>query len=160
MANKQDKLAWQADEYQDYQRGLGWYVGVVLATAALAVGAFFLTDGDPLPPVAIVLMAVIFVGYALKPPGQESYSLAGDGLKVGSKLHPFTSFLAFNVLKDDSSARLYLVFNRRFIPPLVINLPPDPAEAEKISRALSEVVGYNPEMIPHPIDRLMHYLRF
>lgn len=160
MANEQKSLSWQADEYQDYQRGLGWYVGVAAATAVLAVGAFFVTGGDPVPPVAVVLMAVIFVGYALKPPGQENYSLTGEGLKVGSKTHAFTRFSAFNVLSDSNPTRLYLVFNQRFIPPLMINLPPDPAQAEKISRVMSEVVSYNPEVIPHPIDRLMHYLRF
>ena len=153
-------MAWQADEYQDYQRGPGWYFGVAVATVALAVGAFFLTGGDPLPPVAVVLMAVIFVGYALKPPGRESYSIDGQGIKVGAKTYPFLRFSAFNVLQDGGPTRLYLVFNQRFIPPLMINLPPEPAQAEKISRALSEFVSYNPEVIPHPIDRLMHYLRF
>ena len=160
MADEQKSLSWQADEYQDYQRGLGWYVGVAAVTAVLVVLAFFVTGGDPVPPVAVVLVAVIFVGYALKPPGRESYSLAGEGLKVGSKTHSFTCFSAFNVLSDSDPNRLYLVFNQRFVPPLMINLPSDSSEAEKISRALAEVVSYNPEVIPHPIDRLMHYLRF
>ena len=160
MASEQKDLSWQADEYQDYQRSFGWYVGVAVVTVALTVGAFFLTDGDPLPAVAIVLMAVIFVGYALKPPGQQTYSVGGEGLKVGPKLYPFLRFQAFNVLKSDSQPRLHLVFNQRFIPPLTICLPPDSAQAKKVSRFLSEVVSYNPECQPHPIDRLMHYLRF
>lgn len=160
MADESQDLSWQADEYQNYQRGPGWYIAVVLVTAALAVGVFFLADGDPVPAVAVVLMAVIFVGYALKPPGRQSYSVGSGGLKVGSKTYPFIGFAVFNVLKDDHSARLHLIFNRRLIPPLTISLPDDPAQAEKISRYLSEVVSYNPEVVPHPIDRLMHHLRF
>ena len=160
MTSEQKSLSWQADEYQDYQRGFGWYVGVVVVTVALTIGALFLTGADPIPAVAIVLMAVIFVGYALKPPGQQTYLVDGEGLRIGPKLYPFLRFQAFNILKSGNQPRLYLVFNQRFIPPLTICLPPDLAQAEKISRLLSEVVSYNPECQPHPIDRLMHYLRF
>ena len=155
-----ETVTWQACEYQDYHRGTNWYLGVAGVVVVLAAGSYLLAGGDPLPPVAIALMATIFVGYALHPPNRQTYAVGPGKIQVGPQSYRFNQFQAFNILKTGPVSSLYLPFNRRLIPPLTIPLPPDPALAEKISRQLGEVISYNPDCQPHPIDRLMHRLRF
>lgn len=159
-ASSPDSFSWRAREYQQHQRGRSWYLSAGLATAALALASWWLADGDPVPPVAVVLMGTIFVGYALHPPAEQTYGIGRGGIQVGRQRYPFGRFQAFSVIKTGDGSSLYLPFNQRLVPPLTVPLPLDPDQAEAISRLLAEAISYNPECRPHPIDRLMNYLRF
>ena len=158
--NQPDSFSWRAREYQQHQRGPAWYLAAASATAVLALLSYWLAAGDPVPPVAVVLMGTIFVGYALHPPAEQTYSVGPGGIRVGRQAYGFGRFQAFSLVKTGTGSSLYLPFNQRLVPPLTIPLPPEPGRAEEISRLLAEAVSYNPECQPHPIDRLMNYLRF
>ena len=161
VPNQTQGPSWVASEPRRHNHNISWYLAVVATATGLAIVAYFLSGGDPVPPVAIALVTTIFIGCATWSPGQQTCSIESIGLRVGSRLYAFNKFHSFSISRDDSGHRsLHLVFNQRFALPLTIPLPTDPDLGEQISRCLGDMVSYHPERQSHPIDRLMHYLRF
>lgn len=86
-------ITWQAYEYQQPERHPHWFAALWIFALALAAVAVILKSY--LLAVFLVLSAGVVNIFALKPPGQFTFSLGGENLTIGDKTHPLKEFTSF-----------------------------------------------------------------
>lgn len=123
-----DILTWTAAERTSVARSPLWFIlffAVVLALAGVSI--FFLKSWSF--TLLIVVMAVAFAVYVLRPPEVMTYSLSmRQGLYVGEKLHPFAEFKAFGVIKDGNENIVMFLPRKRFAPSVTALFPTEVGE--------------------------------
>lgn len=148
-------LSWEASEYIGHSHGIGWYLGVVVATAAL-VATSLLVFKEWLSAVVTVLMMVALVVYARRAPRVLKYMLNEAGIGIGPKFFPFTQFRSFAILSEHNFFTIELEPLRRFMPRLSIFL--DKEDANAVSDALEKHLPRE-DRKPDAIDRLSRKLK-
>ena len=151
----EDVINWEMDEFLEHERGFFWYLSILLFAMLLGIISFLVTN-EMIAPISIFVMAIVIAGYSLKKPSRKKYTLTSLGLKIGSRLYDYSNFRTFSLIKDNGIAALYLITNRRFIPPITIYLPLD--KDKYIIKRLSRHIAYTPSGLQWS-DRLMQYLR-
>jgi len=109
---------WQASEYVQHNKGVGWYTGLVAGIVILSVIAALLQYW--LEIAALVVMGVAIVVYARRPPRTLTYELTPKGIIVDGKEYPFTEFRSFGVITDEDWHTIDLIPTKRFSPPMGI----------------------------------------
>ena len=120
-------INWKAKEYIVRQKNVGWYVGLVVVTLALAALAIWVQEYTFLA--LVVLCAVVLVIYSVRPPRELHYSISSKGISEGNKLYNFDDFRAFGVLKEGKHFSIILTPRRRFSPRQKIYFPEEKGEA-------------------------------
>ena len=152
-----DAVEWEMDEYLHHNRGLSWYLVLILCSIACSLLAYLATEQGLLAPIAIMSMAIILIVCTLKKPQRYQYSISETGLQIGGRAYSYDDFKNFSVIEDNGNVALYLITNYRFIPPLTLYLPTE--KGRQIVDKLSSYIAYNPANL-QLIDRLMSYFRF
>ncbi|HVO86751.1 MAG TPA: hypothetical protein VMT23_03480 [Candidatus Binatia bacterium] len=120
MANKKTKtLNWTASEYIDHNRGASWYLALAAITTVFAAG-FYIWTKDYFGTVTIVILGIIVGVVARWKPNDIKYELSSQGLNVGDKLYPYSSFKSFSVLHEGDLSSLMLMPTKRFMPPITV----------------------------------------
>ena len=117
---------WEAEEYLQHDKKVGWYVGfavVVLALAALSVLLQWWTF-----TALVVLSAIALIIYSVRPPRVLHYSLTNKGLSEGNNLYDYENFKSFGVLKDDDNYAIVLTPRKRFSPRVTVYFPKESGE--------------------------------
>lgn len=148
-------VRWQASEYIQHDKNTGWYIGLGVVTVLLVLFAIFVIDSWTFA-VLIPVMAAALLVYALHPPAVLSYTLSRKGLHVNDRLHSFTEFREFGVVKDDSENSVYLIPRKRFQPGVTVYFPVEVGEA--IVDMLAARLPMRDVKLD-PIDRLIRFLR-
>ena len=110
-----DKLQWQAPEYEERERDQNWFwaLGViVIATSLTAIiyGNYFFA-------VLVVLSGALLAFFAKRKPEIITYELSAKGLRMGRRFFPFENIAGFAVY---AGARpLLLIKSDRFFIPIV-----------------------------------------
>ena len=151
------QIDWQADEYQQHPKDWRWLVGFIVIVSGLIVASYYLGQGDLVAPVVISLLALLMLVYSLQQPRKLDYTITNKGIKINRYFYGFNRFRAFSVSRTNDKPTLHLIPNQRFSIPLSIELPAD--RGQKIVRRLSKTLTYT-SVNQHPVDQLMHYLRF
>ncbi|MBI4185715.1 hypothetical protein HY524_01535 [Candidatus Berkelbacteria bacterium] len=123
-------IAWEAPQFQEYQRGWLWLLGLVIITLSLA--AIFFTINDYSAMVVVLLAAVVIYQQANAKPKQIVYRIDEDGIHIGSESLDWTQLKAF-WLSAPSGAKphLYLETTNRWHPVRTIHLVNvDPADLQ------------------------------
>ncbi len=152
---KDNAFTWTASEYIDHNRGGGWYLLLVLGTAALAAGTYFLTK-EYFAAGTIVAVGIIVAIYARQKPKQVTYELSSSGLRIGEKLYSYSLFKSFSLMNDGGLNSIQLTPLKKLMPP--ISAYYQAADEEKISDILGQHLPIE-EAKPSGIDRLSRRLR-
>lgn len=148
-------ITWTATEYAHHDRGLGWYILLVLATIGLAAGVYFITK-DYFATGAIVALGIIVGVYAIRKPSQVTYELTDDGLKIGQKFFSFGQFRSFSVIRSEGPSYVSLMPLKKLMPPVEAYFAAQ--DEEKITDLLGKHLPYDEKKVSS-IDRLSHKLR-
>ena len=92
VKKKSEKIInWDEKEYIVRERNVGWYVGLVVITLALAALAIWIQEYTFL--ILVVLCAVVLVIYSVRPPRKLHYSISNKGISEG-KIDTIKNMLA------------------------------------------------------------------
>lgn len=155
--NSSDEPAfqWQASEYVQHNKGLGWYLtlgGIVLALLAIAI-----FTQQWLSIAVFVVMAAAVVVYAHKPPRVLLYQLDAKGILIEGKAYAYSQFRSFGVLPDLSWHTIDLEPTQRFMPRLTIIF-----DDEDFDSIVDHLSFHLPRVDRQPdlVERLTRFTRF
>ncbi|MGH7249753.1 MAG: hypothetical protein ACREGC_02155, partial [Minisyncoccia bacterium] len=123
----------------------------------IAAAIYFITHGDIVTIVLVVLAVLAFGILAARKPRELDYSVDDTGLKIGEKFYQFSSFRSFSIVQEDAVESIWFMPLKRFMPPLTIYF--DPEDGQKIVDVLAQILPVENRQLD-PVDKLMHRLRF
>jgi hypothetical protein len=145
---------WQAAEYIEHHHSAGWYTGLILITAAIAV-AVDLTTKDYFATGTIVVVGIITGIFAGHKPAQVQYDISDAGLRINNRNYPYNSFKSFSILREGPLSSINLYPLKRFMPPISVYF--EPADEPKIVGAIGNYLPYEARKLDN-IDRLARRL--
>lgn len=149
-------VTWTASEYIHHERGASWYALLLVGTAVLAAGIYFLTK-DYFATGAIAVVGILVGVFAGRKPRQITYQLTSSGLKIGEKLYGYGLFKSFSIIRGSEASSVSLMPLKKFMPPVDAFF--GAADEEKIIDLIGQHLPYE-ERQQAGIDRLSHKLRF
>ena len=121
------EITWQAEEYIVPGRNTWWYIGLFVVGAGLSALSIYLQWWTFL--VLIILCIITILTSRIKPPRKINYILTKDGLKEGERLHPYSEFKAFGILKEGNHYSAILIPKKRFSLSVKVYFPEGSGEA-------------------------------
>lgn len=112
MVKTTQNITWQAEEYIAPGRNTWWYVGLFLVGGALVALSIFLQWWTFL--VLIVVCIIAILTSTIRPPRKIDYTLNSEGLTEGQKLHKYSDYKAFGILKEGNHYSAILIPKKRF----------------------------------------------
>ena len=153
--NPNQKLQWQALEYEERERGRDWFwaLGVIVVastlTAIIYSNYFF--------AVLVILGGALLGYFAKRKPEAISYELNDKGFRAGRRLYPYENISSFFVQREIKP--LLLIKSGRFFMP-IISSPIDPDMAEEIHVIFVSKNIPEEELKEHTSETIMDSLGF
>lgn len=148
-------VTWTAYEYLHQEKGTMWFVVFAVVIALLLALSVFLMKSWSFA-VLLGVIAIVVVIYSRRPPRELSYSLSDEGLFVDQKLHKFSDFKSFGVIRDGQEFSVMLIPTQRFQPGVTVYFP------EEAGEAIVDMLGARLPMKDlklDAVDRLVRLLR-
>lgn len=146
---------WQASEFVQHHKGLGWYalfgvVFVILIVVAVVTQQW-------LSIAVLMVMAAAVAVYAHKPPRVLLYQLDESGVTIEARHYPYEQFRSFAVLQDEAWHAIDLEPTQRFMPRLTVIF-----DSEDLQGIVDHLSIHLPRADRQPdlVERLTRYLRF
>lgn len=117
----QGSITWEAPNFERAEKGIKWYL-LVSAILLAAVG-YSVWQRDWFFIVIILIVTAVAIWYLRSvKPVNTSYRIDQQGLTVGNHLHPFSEIHSFWIVYHKNAKNLNIVFIKRYLPALSINL--------------------------------------
>lgn len=162
LADQQEPLQdselahWQAADFIDHDKSIGWYGLLALAVLIVAAGLYLITK-DLITTFSVVFIAVVFGIVAGMKPRIVEYSIYEGGIAIADKQYNFAQFKSFSILEEDTGVIISLVPLKRFVPYVIVNLVQ--GQEDQITELISQYLPYQ-QRNKSVIDTAMHRLRF
>jgi len=154
--DSRSSMVWTASEFIEHPRGAGWYVLLIVITAALAAGAYLISK-EYFAVAVIILMGIIIGVAAGRKPRQIQYELNVQGIHIGDKFYKYGDFRSFSIIREGSISSV------EFSPIKKTRLPVaayfGPGDEERIVDIIGQHLPYEERQLDS-IDRLSRRLRF
>lgn len=124
--DKKQSVQWEAEEYIQTDKNIGWYIGLILVGLALVAISILLRWWTF--TVLVVVAVIALVVYSVRPPRKVHYQLDDAGLLEGDKLYKYEDFKSFGLLMDGSHFAIVLTPHKRFSPAVTIYFPENQGE--------------------------------
>jgi hypothetical protein len=121
-------VTWVAHEYIHQEKGALWFMLFALIVLVLIGVSIFLMQSWSFA-VLLAVIAVVVIVYSRRPPRELTYTLNDDGLIIDQKLHKFTDFKSFGVIRDGDDFSVMLIPTQRFQPGITVYFPEESGEA-------------------------------
>ena len=145
---------WEAREYIEHEKNIGWYVGFALVVVGLIVVAILLQYWMFIA--VIVLAAVALLIYIIRPPRMLHYSLDNKGITEGNNLYAFSDYRSFGILNEGKHYCIVLTPKKRFGMRVTVYFPE--TEGEQIVDIFGAHLPME-EVHSDLIDRIVRLLR-
>lgn len=152
---KMRRIEWEASEYVHHDKGALWMIALAVV-AVIGVGAAVIFQLWMFA-FLIALMAVAFGYYGIRQPKTLHYKLSDEGLVIGDKSYPMSSFKAFGIIEDGAFYTVRLIPAKRLSPAILIYFAE--ADGEQIVDILGSHIPME-HMEPDLIDVIMQKLHF
>ncbi len=123
-----EPVHWQAAEYHQHDKSVGWFLAFGVVVVLLMAAAIFLIHSSTFT-VLIPVMAAALIVFSRRPPRQMDYSLSSKGLYINDTLHNFSEFKGFGVIHDGDDYSIMMIPVRRFQPGVSVYFPEESGEA-------------------------------
>lgn len=150
-----DPIKWRASEYIHQEKNALWFVVFAVVILAFMAVAIFLMQSWTFA-VLLVVIAVMVVVLAKRPPRVMDYALSNDGLHIGETLHKFADFKSFGIIRDGEEFSVMLIPRRRLQPGITVYFPEE--AGEDIVDALGSRLPMK-DLHLDAVDRLVRKLR-
>src|SRR5574344_818483 len=124
--NNNQLISWEAEEHIQYDKNIGWYIGLFVVAGLFVALSIFLKWWTFTALIVVSVIALIV--YVVRPPEKIKYTLSTKGLTEGNKLYSFEEFRSFGLLKDSSHFALVLIPRKRFNPAVTVYFPENKGE--------------------------------
>ena len=151
-----DSVEWSASEFVAHEKNVGWYAALLLLTALIAVGLYFVTK-DVFSVGVVVILAIVMAIAAARKPRVVQYRLDGSGITIGKTHHSYNEYKSFVMPEQGPFASIVLIPMKRFGFPLSAYLAPD--SQDKVLNVLSSHLPLENGRLDG-IEQLMRQLRF
>lgn len=152
----EDTIDWTAAEFIDHEKTSSWYGTLALVALVAAILAYLLTK-DKLTTAIVILAAILLGVSAARKPQAQHYSLAPEGVLVGSKAYYYHDFKTFSIAKEGANTIVVFMPLKRFMPPLTIYVLPE--LEDKVTDFLASYLPFA-EHKTDAVDNLMRRIRF
>lgn len=149
---EEEAVTWQAQEYIHQEKGAAWYV-VFTLLLIISIGVTIWLGQFTFTAVLVVIAVVIIIN-AKRPPRELTYTLNGEGLMIDSKLHKFSDFKSFGVVHDGKEFSVMLIPTQRFQPGVSVYFP------EESGEAIVDMLGSRLPMKELKLDAVDHLVRW
>lgn len=117
-------IIWSASEFVSHQKNTKWYV--LLGIGAIVVsGILYLVTREIFSIVVVVILAIALGVFGAVKPKTLDYAIGDEGLQIGPKQFPYTTFHSFAVIDDAAIAYIQLLPQKRFMAPISIYFAPE-----------------------------------
>ena len=154
MTKTLSPVSWQAEEYIVHDHDTWWYIG--LFTIGIILSALSVWQSWWTFLILIILSIIAILTSNLRPPRKINYILNNDGLIEINKLHKYSDFKAFGILKENSHFSAVLIPKKRFALSIKVYFPEGSGEA--IVDALGNRLPMQ-EVKPDFLDKIVNFLR-
>ncbi len=154
MAKKLDPVSWEGEEYIVKDHNTAWYIGLTAITLGLGALAIWLQGWTFL--VLVIMSAITIIVSNLRPPRKIHYTLDEQGLTEESKLHEYSEYRAFGILKEGDNYSAILIPKKRFGLQTKVYFPTESGEA--IVDALGARLPME-EVKLDLLDKIVNFLR-
>lgn len=128
-------IIWSASEFVSHQKNTKWYV--LLGIGAIVVsGILYLVTREIFSIVVVVILAIALGVFGAVKPKTLDYAIGDEGIQIGPKQFPYTTFHSFAVIDDAAIAYIQLLPQKRFMAPISIYFAPE--DEKKIVDYLGE----------------------
>lgn len=131
-------LSWTFPEYEQHERGRGWYAAALIVAAALLVYAF--TSRNFLFAVIIVMLAVVFYLRHAQEPSELEFVITERGILVGERFTPYKELHNFWIVAEDEGPKKLYFHSRGVRPRFSISL-----EGQELERVRDMLKAHLPE---------------
>ena len=152
MAKQLPSVSWDAKEYIQYKHNAYWYVALFVVGGLLCVLSGVLGQWSFLVLIIVCIIAILVS--SSRPPRKIHYRLDDKGLTEGSRLHPYSDFRAFGILKEDNNFSAVLIPKKRFALSVKVYFPGGSGEA------IVDALGARLPMEEVHLDLLDHLVNF
>lgn len=151
-----EPVTWSASEYVEHDKSAGWYLRFALVSV-VGIGVIYFLTGEWVSVVLLAVLAMVFGLFAARKPQVLQYSLDNQGITIGAKLYPISSFRSFAVVEEGAFRSIMLLPMKRFMPAISLYFAPDNEEVilETFSKLLPEEARQQDRL-----DKFMHRIRF
>ncbi len=148
-------ITWEASEFAQYDKSVGWFIVVFSVGLIISIGMFFVVD---LMSASVVLfMTIALIIYAKFKPRSLRYTISRHGISVGDSDYRFSAFRSFSIMSNEGLNSIFLVPMERFKVPITMYMAPE--NQEQIINTLSIYLP-NQQRQPDLLDRVTSKLRF
>lgn len=151
-----DSFTWSAPEYIAHHKDMQWY-GAVVAITIILVALIYVITRDRISAITIFILGIIFCLAAARKPRILTYILNHDGLTVGHRFYPYSSFKSYSIRHEGTLTSVDFIPMKRFMPLASIYCPPNDEAA--IVELLAEHVPYEERRTGY-IDQFSRRIRF
>ena len=153
---EQEKIQWNAAEYEHKKHSTDWFWAVGIIALSLAVTAIIYKN--ILFAVFIVLSAFTLLLYSARKPQVLYFELNQKGVRIGDALYPYHTLKSFWLRENNNGVKLILESQKVLMPHMSIPLSPEvnvdavrafllvhlPSEEQKesVSEALMDYLGF------------------
>jgi hypothetical protein len=112
---------WMAPNFSKSERTYKWYLAVGLAIIAIIGYSAWQKDWFVIG-VTVVVSAILFWYLHSVIPHDVTYKLTPMGIYADDRFHPFSEMHSFWLVYNEKVKNLYIVFRKKYLPALVINV--------------------------------------
>ena len=157
-----EKLEWQALEYEEKERHPDWFwaLGVIVVASSLAAILF----GNYFFAILLIVGGILLGVFAIKKPDMVFYELNKKGLKIRNRIYLYEKIKAFWVQKPLSDEgkimppALFIKSERLLVP--IFSVPIEESSVVKIHNMMLAHNVLEQEMKEHPSEKIMDSLGF
>lgn len=150
-----EPVKWEASEYIHQEKDAKWFILFAVVIAAFMAIAVLLMQSWTFA-VLLVVIAIMVVVLAKRPPRVMEYALSNEGLHIGQTLHKFSDFKSFGIIRDGEEFSVMLIPRRRLQPGITVYFPEE--AGEDIVDALGSRLPMK-DLNLDVVDRLVRKLR-
>lgn len=154
MVKEKKVISWQAQEYVQTEKNIGWYVGLIVVGVLLVLLSVLLKAWTFTALIVISVMALIV--YTVRPPRMIKYKLDEKGLTEGDRLYEYDKFKAFGISIEGEHCSVILTPRKRFSPRLTMYFPQE--NGEEIVNTLGARLPME-DVKQDLLDKLVKFLR-
>ena len=119
-------ITWEAQEYVQHDKNIGWYVGLIFVGLALVALSIWL--GWWSFAILIVVSVLALIVYTVRPPRMLKYQLDDKGLTESGRLYSYGDYKSFGILQDGAHFAIVLTPKKRFSGRVTVFFPENKGE--------------------------------
>ena|SRR3989338_9807760 len=143
---------WTIQEYEQYERGLAWYVFMILIGLGLVF--YSLMTGNFLFALIVVLFAIILFLQSHQMPLQVVFQITELGVVVGSRFYPYSEFESFYIIYNPPEVKTLFLETKSIFRPL-LRVPLLDRNPLEVKHSLREFLSEDAEKEGEPLSDRM-----